>query len=63
MRSLVGNAFVFQKGALYLAIETGQWFLADELNLADPAVLRGLTPLLEGRAQVPVGTDLTGRFA
>ena len=30
-------------------MEHGQWFLADEFNLADPSVMTSLLPLLEGR--------------
>ncbi|CAM9430054.1 unnamed protein product, partial [Ectocarpus sp. 6 AP-2014] len=43
-----GEGFEFQKGALYRAMETGAWFLADEFNLADPNVMSMLSPLLEG---------------
>ena len=53
-----GGKFVFQKGALYRALEEGCWFLADELNLAEPAVLSALGPLLQGSREVRVpGTD------
>ena len=53
-----GNSFVFQEGALYKAMVNGWWFLADEFNLADPAVLNALFPLLEGRRSLKVpGTD------
>ena len=47
-----GNEFVFKKGALYAAMESGDWFLADEFNLAEPAVLNLLFPLLEGRKTI-----------
>eukprot|EP00400_MALV-I_sp_L67-5_P000794 gene794-183_t len=47
-----GSAFEFQKGQLYQALEQGDWFLADELNLADTAVLSALIPILEGRREV-----------
>ncbi|CAM9111349.1 unnamed protein product, partial [Ectocarpus sp. 13 AM-2016] len=43
-----GEGFEFRKGALYRAMETGAWFLADEFNLADPNVMSMLSPLLEG---------------
>jgi midasin (ATPase involved in ribosome maturation) len=33
-----GAGFVFQPGALYRAMVHGDFFLADEFNLADPAV-------------------------
>lgn len=54
----LGNAFTFHKGALYRAMENGSYFLSDEFNLADPAVLNMLFPLLEGKGfiQIP-GTD------
>eukprot|EP00398_MALV-I-01_sp_L67-1_P000208 gene208-688_t len=49
-----GGEFNFEKGDLTLALEEGHWFLADELNLADPAVLSALTPLLEGRSEINI---------
>ncbi|CAF1101782.1 unnamed protein product [Didymodactylos carnosus] len=45
----VNDGLVFQKGALYRAMENGWWFLADEFNLADPSVMDMLFPLLEGK--------------
>lgn len=53
-----GNKFVFQEGPLLRAVRDGHWFLADEFNLADPAVLNSLFPLLEGQqyVNVPGGT-------
>lgn len=49
---------IFHEGPLLQALRNGWWFLADELNLAPPAVTSLLNPLLEGmgRVQVP-GTD------
>ena len=44
-----GNVCVVQYGALYRAVKRGYWFVADEFNLADPAVMSMLFPLLEGR--------------
>ena len=44
-----GENFVFKAGALKRAMEEGNWFLADEFNLAEPAVLNMLFPLLEGK--------------
>ena len=44
-----GEKFVFKAGALKRAMEEGNWFLADEFNLAEPAVLNMLFPLLEGK--------------
>ncbi|CAF3506451.1 unnamed protein product [Rotaria sp. Silwood1] len=48
----MNNGFVFQKGALYRAMENGWWFLADEFNLADPWVMNILFPLLEGKNSI-----------
>ena len=50
----VNDGFVFQKGALYRAMENGWWFLADEFNLADPAVMNVLFPLLEGKNAITI---------
>ena len=48
----------FQKGVLYSCLESGDWLLADELNLAPPAVIMMLAPILEGHATVKVpGSD------
>lgn len=49
-----GGGFSFQKGALYRAMESGAWFLADEFNLADPKVMSMLSPLLEGSRTILV---------
>jgi MoxR-like ATPase len=51
----LGDGFVFQPGELVRAMELGHWFLSDEFNLADPAVMSMLAPLLEGKRvlQVP----------
>jgi midasin len=48
------GGFRFCRGALYLAVEKGFWFLADEFNLADPAVMSLLLPLLEGRSSLSI---------
>ncbi|CAF4036986.1 unnamed protein product [Rotaria sp. Silwood2] len=48
------NGFIFQKGALYSAMTNGSWFLADEFNLADPAVMNLLFPLLEGKNSITI---------
>ena len=48
----------FQKGVLYRCLEDGGWLLADELNLAPPAVVSMLAPVLEGSRVVSIpGTD------
>ncbi len=48
----------FQKGVLYRCLEDGGWLLADELNLAPPAVIAMLAPVLEGSPVIAVpGTD------
>lgn len=53
-----GEGFTFRKGALYRAMENGSYFLSDEFNLADPAVLNMLFPLLEGKGYIHIpGTD------
>jgi midasin len=45
----VGNGqFQFNEGPLLRAVRLGEWLLIDELNLAEPAVLSALCPLLEG---------------
>eukprot|EP00854_Cymbomonas_tetramitiformis_P001994 gene1994-2679_t len=46
-----GGAFKFCRGQLLAAVEDGQWFLADELNLAPGGVLSALMPLLEGQSR------------
>ncbi|CAF4415448.1 unnamed protein product [Rotaria sp. Silwood2] len=53
----VNDGFVFQKGALYRAMENGWWFLADEFNLADPSVMNILFPLLEGKNSIIIPTS------
>ncbi|CAF1156114.1 unnamed protein product, partial [Adineta ricciae] len=50
----VNDGFLFQKGALYRAMENGWWFLADEFNLADPSVMSVLFPLLEGKNSIVI---------
>ncbi len=56
----MGSGFVFQEGALYRAMKNGWWFLSDEFNLAEPAVLNLLFPLLEGKRYIQVpGTNKT----
>jgi hypothetical protein len=49
-----GKGFVFKKGPLYRAMEKGEWFLADEFNLADPSVMNLLVPWLEGKYSLRV---------
>ncbi|CAF4763759.1 unnamed protein product, partial [Rotaria sp. Silwood1] len=50
----MNDTFIFQKGALYRAMENGWWFLADEFNLADPSVMNMLFPLLEGKRTIAI---------
>ncbi|KAJ1469633.1 P-loop containing nucleoside triphosphate hydrolase protein, partial [Baffinella frigidus] len=51
--------FVFREGALLKAMRCGYWFLADEFNLAEPAVMSLLYPILEGQTSISVpGTDV-----
>jgi MoxR-like ATPase len=55
-----GDSFVFQQGALYRAMVQGDFFLADEFNLADPAVMSTLFPILEGGKSIRIpGTSKT----
>ena len=54
-----GKEFEYQDGPLVKAMKEGWWFLADEFNLAEPAVLNSLFPLLEGHKKIALpGTDL-----
>lgn len=46
--------FKFNEGPLLRAVRSGEWLLLDELNLADPAVLSALCPLLEGSSTLAV---------
>lgn len=46
------GALAYHPGPLLLALEQGSWFLADELNLAPPAVMSVLAPLLEGQRSI-----------
>jgi MoxR-like ATPase len=48
------GTFQYQPGELVKAMEAGDWFLADEFNLADPAVMAMLSPLLEGGRELTV---------
>ncbi len=50
----LGGTFVYQRGELVKAMEEGSWFLADEFNLANPAVMSMLAPLLEGKRTVDI---------
>ena len=48
------DGFTFQKGILIQAMENGEWFIADEFNLAPVAVTAALMPFLEGNRIVQV---------
>ena len=48
------DGFTFQKGILVQAMEKGEWFIADEFNLAPVAVTAALMPFLEGNRTVQV---------
>lgn len=50
----IDGEFVFKNGPLTRAVLDGHWFLADEMNLADPAILNFINPLLEGRDQLQI---------
>ncbi|WIA29986.1 hypothetical protein OEZ86_000084 [Tetradesmus obliquus] len=53
------GTFTFNEGPLLRCARLGHWLLLDELNLADPAVLSALCPLLEGASMLAVpGTSL-----
>lgn len=50
--------FHFREDALVKAMRCGYWFLADEFNLAEPAVMSILYPILEGQGRISIpGTD------
>ena len=52
------GSFQFMEGSLVKAMRLGLWFLADEFNLAEPAVMSILYPLLEGQGCISIpGTD------
>jgi hypothetical protein len=46
------GGFHFSEGALIKAMRCGYWFLADEFNLAEPAVMSILYPVLEAISDV-----------
>ena len=48
------SGFVFHNGALVDAMKDGHWFLADEFDLAEPAVLNSLFPILEGKQMIDI---------
>ncbi|CAF1634116.1 unnamed protein product [Rotaria magnacalcarata] len=49
-----GTNFEFQPGSLVRAMKDGHWFLADELNLADPSVLSVILTVLDrGEIRIP----------
>lgn len=48
------GTFTFNEGPLLRCARLGHWLLLDELNLADPAVLSALCPLLEGASTLTV---------
>eukprot|EP00966_Prymnesium_polylepis_P101871 2359290-Prymnesium_polylepis.1 len=49
-----GSGFKYKEGVLVQAMQKGYWFLADEFNLADPAVMSTLAPLLEGTRELSI---------
>ncbi|CAF4810853.1 unnamed protein product, partial [Rotaria sp. Silwood1] len=54
-----GSNFEFKPGSLVRAMTNGYWFLADELNLADPSVLSIILTVLDrGEIRIPG----TGKF-
>lgn len=48
------GSFTFKPGPLAVAMRQGAWLLIDEINLAPPAVMSMLAPLLDGQASVTV---------
>ena len=48
----IGKSFEYREGALTRALKNGNWFLADEFNLANPSVMALLFPLLEGKREL-----------
>lgn len=44
----------FYNGSLSDAMSGGHWFVADEFNLAEPAVLNVLYPILEGQKKIRI---------
>lgn len=58
MSHVAAASFQFCRGKLAEAMDEGEWFLADEMNLAQPSILNELFPLLDGTGVVAVpGTD------
>ena len=52
--------FRYSKGVLVQAMEKGEWFVADEFNLAPLSVAAALMPFLEGSRVVQIpGTGMT----
>lgn len=53
------SGFAYSKGILIQAIESGDWFVADEFNLAPVSVVSAIMPFLEGARVVEIpGTDI-----
>ncbi len=44
----IGGDLVWQDGPLTVAMRYGHWFVLDELDLIDPAVVAGLNTIVEG---------------
>ena len=45
-----GFAFAFQEGLLVQAMKNGNWILLDEINLATPETLQGISGIIEGKS-------------
>ncbi len=45
-----GFAFSFQEGLLVQAMKNGHWILLDEINLATPETLQGISGIVEGKS-------------
>jgi MoxR-like ATPase len=48
----IGKSFEYREGALTRALKNGDWFLADDFNLANSSVMALMFPLLEGRREL-----------
>ena len=46
--------FIFRPGDLTIALRDGRYFLADELNLADSAIISAIAPILEGNKTINI---------
>lgn len=53
------NGFAYSKGVLVQAMESGDWFISDEFNLAPLPVISSIMPFLEGSHEIEIpGTGI-----